>query len=457
MLKDGSGSADRTGREVNTATAASSASAVETDCAVDLAGTPDGVGLLSLNRLDAADLASLGRRELLGVLGDIQRFVNQATGYRAKVLGALELLEGHGRVPEASPHIALREATGVSERDARRITRTADKAREHETVLQSLSQGNITPDQAEVLCDARVPNAVRQELLAAAALEDSDQTRQRVHQAQHSNETAMQRFRRQREARGAGWRRDHEGMLKLWAKFDPRSGAQVQAVLDTLQQQYWINDKQVRSNRRSPAQRDADVLAHAIASLTYNKADEDAIERQTNRNHDGAAPHLPTAQVSVLIDLDALRKQTDAMGVTDAGIELPSEVVRGLACDAEIIPIILGGPGGSPDIGRLRRTVSPRLRRMLIASDRHCQWPGCDQPPSRCDAHHVIHWADGGPTNLDNLVLLCHRHHHGLHEHGHQITRQPDGTWNIDLSADKETNPDPKHDLYHSTKQARGP
>ncbi len=462
MLRNESGGTDRrsSSSTVCIATSAGTASnttSAETACAVDLADTTDGVGLLTLRCLDAAELDGLGRRGLLDVLGEIQRFVNQAAGYRAKILGALDRLGSDGRAPEVSPHVALSDATGVSERDARRITRVADKAREHDAVLNSLSQGDITSAQAEVLCDARVTNEVRDDLLAAAVLEDCDQTRLRVHQAECSNETAMQRFKRQREARGGGWRRDHEGMLKLWASFDPRSAAQIEAALETLRQQYWINDKQIRTNRRSPAQRDADVLAHAIAGLTYNETNEKAVERLTNRSRQGSAPHLPAAQVSVLIDLDALRQQTDAVGVTDAGIELPPEVVRGLACDAELIPMMLGGPGGSADVGRLRRTVPQRLRRLLVARDQHCQWPGCDQPPSRCDVHHIIHWADGGPTNLDNLVLLCHRHHHQLHEHNYQMIRQPDRTWHTEPQTDRDANQESKPAPRPTTKQARGP
>ncbi len=484
MLKDGSGSTSQASqvaesvRALATVEAPSTASgvssggtrpgAIDAADAVGSADQADEVGVLTLRRLGAAGLAELERRELLGVLGDIQRFENQTAGYRIEVLSALDQLDGHGRVPDVSPHVELREATGMSERDARRVTRAAQKAREHNQVLKSLSQGDITPAQAEVLCDARVTDDVRTELLSAAVGEDSDQTRQRVHEAECFNETALQRFKRQREARSAGWRRDHEGMLKLWARLDPRTGAQIEATLETLRQQYWINDKQVRSGRRSPAQRDADVLAYALAGLTNNAADEQAITRlhnhsspkssSTDSSSTKSASQLPPAQISVLIDLDALRQSTDAAGVTDAGIELPSEVVRGLACDAQVIPIILGGPGGSPDVGRGRRTVPLGLRRLLIARDGHCQWPGCDQPPSRCDAHHVIHWADGGPTSIDNLVLLCHRHHHQLHEHGYRIVRQPDGTWNTQPATAKQADHEPDADPPDpNTNQARAP
>ncbi len=63
------------------------------------------------------------------------------------------------------------------------------------------------------------------------------------------------------------------------------------------------------------------------------------------------------------------------------------------------------------DIGRSTRTVPPHLRKAVIHRDRHCQFPGCGQPPARCDAHHLIHWSQGGPTSLGNLRLLCTFHH----------------------------------------------
>ena len=63
------------------------------------------------------------------------------------------------------------------------------------------------------------------------------------------------------------------------------------------------------------------------------------------------------------------------------------------------------------DVGRSTRTVPPHLRKAVIQRDKHCQFPGCYQPPSRCDAHHLIHWSKGGPTSLGNLRLLCKFHH----------------------------------------------
>ena len=483
MLRNGSGGARRAGEGIAVGAergAAEEASAeffttdpapdggpVGPDRSPNVGGaTVDPSASLSLCRLSGEALAGLGRDALLGVLGDIERVANRLAGYRAEVLGALDALSRSGAAPDAAPHLSLRDAAGVSERDARRIVRGAEKAREHGVVLEALSEGGINASQAEALCDARVPDGVRAELVAAAAGEDTDATRRRVRQAEadHSVETPMERFERQRQARSAGWQRDHEGMLRLWAKLDPEVGAAVEANLEALRRQYWLDDKQVRSGCRTPAQRDADVLAYALAGITLTDTDSAAVDRLRARSrpdhlptHEPAAGNperrLPPAQISVLIGLDALRGQTDVAGLTDAGVELPPEIVRRLACDAEIIPMILGGPGGPADAGRSTRTVSLRLRRLLIARDRHCRWPGCAEPPSRCDAHHVHHWIHGGRTDLDNLVLLCHRHHHHLHQHGHTMVPQPDGTW----TTTHTTEPEPANAARARAAQPRAP
>ncbi|BCN46235.1 HNH endonuclease signature motif containing protein [Prescottella equi] len=90
---------------------------------------------------------------------------------------------------------------------------------------------------------------------------------------------------------------------------------------------------------------------------------------------------------------------------------------RRLACDCHLTPIVMDD-GVPLNLGRTSRTVSKKQRRALIARDHGCAFPGCGTPPAHCEGHHVKHWADGGPTDLDNLVLLC-RYHHQLLHHSH--------------------------------------
>ena len=101
------------------------------------------------------------------------------------------------------------------------------------------------------------------------------------------------------------------------------------------------------------------------------------------------------------------------------GIHVSAETARRLACDAATVTMHHGPAGEVLDVGRRTRTISPALRRALAARDGHCRFPGCQA--RRADAHHVEHWAHGGATALDNLVLLCRRHHRAVHEGGFRV------------------------------------
>ena len=101
------------------------------------------------------------------------------------------------------------------------------------------------------------------------------------------------------------------------------------------------------------------------------------------------------------------------------GIHVSAETARRMACDAATVTMHHGPGGEILDVGRRTRTISPALRRALAARDRQCRFPGCGN--RRCDGHHIEHWADGGRTALDNLVLLCRRHHRAVHEEGFRV------------------------------------
>ena len=109
----------------------------------------------------------------------------------------------------------------------------------------------------------------------------------------------------------------------------------------------------------------------------------------------------------------------------DDGSPLAIETARRLACDASLVQL-LERDGQPLRIGRKTRTIPPALRRALNARDRGCRFPGCGSRRF-LDAHHIEHWADGGATDLDNLVHLCGYHHRLLHEGGYRIARTAGG------------------------------
>ncbi|GAA1112969.1 hypothetical protein GCM10009630_07640 [Kribbella jejuensis] len=132
------------------------------------------------------------------------------------------------------------------------------------------------------------------------------------------------------------------------------------------------------------------------------------------------------ANITVTIDLNDLKAATaDAIGQTVYSNGLSAAAIRRLACDANIIPIVLGSRSEPLDVGRCERLVTKGMRRALNARDRGCVV--CGAPPVMCDAHHVIHWIDGGVTAVWNLALLCRRHHTDVHN----------GHWHITITNDQ--------------------
>jgi hypothetical protein len=104
--------------------------------------------------------------------------------------------------------------------------------------------------------------------------------------------------------------------------------------------------------------------------------------------------------------------------------------VRRIACDAGVIPMVLGSQGEILDLGRTRRLFTPAQLKYLWQRDKGCTIPGCGAPPWWCDGHHVIHWANGGATDVGNAALLCGRHHTIVHQRGWTATVTAAGvTW----------------------------
>ena len=135
------------------------------------------------------------------------------------------------------------------------------------------------------------------------------------------------------------------------------------------------------------------------------------------------------AQIQVTSSIETLLGLAGAPAA-DMEFSLPisSTTLGRLACDSSIARVLLDSESLVIDVGRSKRVVAEPSRRALAARDGHCLWPkGCDRPASRCAAHHLVHWIRGGPTDLDNLVLLCHRHHWMVHEGSWQLVRGDGG------------------------------
>ena len=134
----------------------------------------------------------------------------------------------------------------------------------------------------------------------------------------------------------------------------------------------------------------------------------------------GQRPHI-----TVTIGLDELRRGVGT-GCLNFGGPVSAGMLRMLACDATIIPAVLGGASQVLDVGRSNRLFPPGIRRAIELRDRGCAFPGCDRPPGWTEAHHIIHWVNNGPSSLDNGCLLCSHHHSVIHR----------GHWEVWMAAD---------------------
>ena len=190
-----------------------------------------------------------------------------------------------------------------------------------------------------------------------------------------------------------------DGGSRLSGYLDAEDTATVRAVLDPLTLPRQGDD-------RTAGQRRADALIEALNL---------ALHTAQLPEHGGDRP-----QVAVTVAYDPLTQRL-AAGQLDTGERLTPETVRRLACDAQILPAVLGGAGQPLDLGRQRRLVNGALRRALVIRDRGCTFPGCDRPARWCDGHHVIHWNGGGRTEPGNCVLLCRHHHRVIHAGGWQV------------------------------------
>ncbi|HWB72464.1 MAG TPA: DUF222 domain-containing protein, partial [Egibacteraceae bacterium] len=221
-------------------------------------------------------------------------------------------------------------------------------------------------------------------------------------------DSLAERERRAREHRRLSLSRTADGAVTIDGRLDPVGGETVLSALAALAAPAGGAD------RRLPEQRNADALV-ALAGRALDSGDLPEVG--------GQRPH-----VTVVVGLENLKR---ADGAPPAALDrfgaVSGEAARRLACDAAVTRVVTAGASQVLDAGRATRVVSVAQRRALAVRDGGCV--GCRAPVAWCDAHHVVHWADGGATDVENLVLLCSGCHGAVHERGRRVSRGPDGRW----------------------------
>jgi hypothetical protein len=228
-------------------------------------------------------------------------------------------------------------------------------------------------------------------------------------------------------------RRDGHRMSAFTFDLDAVDGASVRSVLEAIVDELWRADggrDGTPDQIRSPEQRRADALVELVRRATTTTGDG------AGRDANGAVTGVPLRhQVVVVADLAAFSDDptiaADARAVLVGATEptpIPRRVLHRLLGHAEITGILFDGPGRPIWAGRSTRTPTTAQWLALLARDHGCVI--CGAPGSRCHAHHHDPWTPTGPTDIDNLVLLCTRHHHDLHTHHLQLTLDHHG-WHL--------------------------
>ena len=202
-----------------------------------------------------------------------------------------------------------------------------------------------------------------------------------------------------------------DGTVSFHGRLDAVGGEKLQAAVESH-----VQADRPAGDTRTRAQQAGDALVQLC---------DNALASGRLPMLRGHKPH-----VVVMIDHEDLMDTSPGAGAARTGFGglISAAKARWLACDGNVTRIVIGPEGQPLDLGQTTRLFPPHLRRALEVRDRHCVFAGCDAPSHWCDAHHVIHWIDGGDTDLDNGALLCERHHTKVH-HGFRIQRQPDGRW----------------------------
>ncbi|MFZ0383076.1 MAG: DUF222 domain-containing protein [Solirubrobacteraceae bacterium] len=300
---------------------------------------------------------------------------------------------------------------------AREQVRVAHRLQELPAIREAFSRGQLSYCKVRALTRAATP-ATEAGLLEIARHATGAQLEKLVRCYSKALSATLGAAQRAQECRYLRWSWNEDGSLRLEGQLPPDDAAVVINAVDALQETHEEDDYVA-----SPvAARRADALvALAKGGLPGTDAAADAGAASPAG---GASPTVPEIVVHVdaatLASEDVVERAELADGPT-----LPAETARRLGCDAAVVRIV-ERDGRPLSVGRRTRTIPPALRRALRSRDDGCRFPGCTHQ-NFLHAHHIQHWARGGPTALENLVQLCSYHHRLVHEGGFKVERSGGG------------------------------
>jgi hypothetical protein len=352
-------------------------------------------------------------------------------------LGSVGLAQRHGA---RTPELLVQQLAGTSSRESHTMVRVGrlmsashDESSSLDAVGAAVTDGRLSLDAADAIRAglSRVDVAVPTQLVATAAESLVDDarvltveklaTRAREFGADLDERHVVDRERLLRQARYLRFTAVSDGMTRISGLLDPKSAAAIGATFDAI----------TSPRRGGPRFLDPAAVDYAERLARDERTTEqltlDAFVELV-RLGAAAAPEIVGAQrpaVRVLVTDHDLARRAGFGAIEGQRVPVSIATIEREVCDRGTVPIQFDSDGQVVNVGRSHRLFTPRQRIGLAVRDGGCRFPGCDRPPSWCEAHHINEWhRDGGRTDIRDGILLCRHHHLLIHDNGWRVTRQ---------------------------------
>jgi len=366
-----------------------------------------------------------GRESRVGMLGELQRFRGWLDTREAAVLNVAHL-ECDDINSGARDIIQLcQQRANVSFGEGKRRAALATWLPQLPAAHQALGSGFLGSAQADELCrlaerlepvqlDALV--AAEADLVAELSAMTPVQARNRLalFQAELCTEQSKKkRLERQRRENSLKLTKRSDDTIGIAGALDPISGEFLRNCVDNKVSEMWRRQRSGREALEAPSK---------VMTNEYRRAE--ALIELVRAGATGQHVGTGGVEMLVLIDYQTLLEQLSDAGVCQLGdgTQIPADVARQLACDANIIPVVLAGPSVVLDVGRAARVATGGQRAALRAMHDSCCVKGCDVAFNYCQIHHIVWWRNRGRSDLDNLAPVCSKHHHLIHNYGWDLT-----------------------------------
>ncbi|MGM1028476.1 MAG: DUF222 domain-containing protein [Actinomycetota bacterium] len=422
---------------------------------------------------DAASFCRAPDADLVDLLGDIAALSRVVDSLKVRIAAGVEERSRGGadealclRMGHRSPREALASAFGIRDRQATELLTIAAATSptpgltghlapaRYPRVAAALADGELSLPQAQAIVGTLEPAAPRADLeqlawaegaLVSAATDPSAPlvpellvTQARAYAAALDPDGVLPNAERQRTMRSLRLWQRRNGMWRLEMQSPPEDGSALKAVLDAysgprVDVAFRDDDGPVDASTdeapiddRSPAQKRHDVL---VALVRAHAASGDAPV---------AGGEAPVLVLTGTIDaytayLQGIAHPERTLTIEHTGDLVPIETIERLLCEAKLQHVVVSSCFHTLVLGRAERLFTRAQRRALAVRDKGCRVPGCGMPVAWCEAHHIVPWQLGGPTDVDNGILVCSYHHHEIHAGRLRVERagpEP-GSWRI--------------------------